>query len=128
MCFFQPSHLSWQSDYTAGSCSHPRRLRPDIRCRGAATNAKATFSAYPAREATFGRGDSHGVFAVLLLGFKELAVKRASAGLGIGAAAREVSLVEQTLRNWVKATKIGKLNAGGRKTVTPEQKELSWLH
>ena len=33
--------------------------------------------------------------------FKELAVKRVKAGQGIGAVARELGLVEQTLRNWV---------------------------
>lgn len=59
--------------------------------------------------------------------FKELAVKRVNAGQGIGAVARELSLVEQTLRNWVKAAKAGKLNGAGAKAVTPEQMELSRL-
>ncbi len=57
--------------------------------------------------------------------FKELAVKRVKAGQGIGAVARELGLVEQTLRNWVKAAKSGKLNAAGGKAVTAEQMEFS---
>jgi transposase len=59
--------------------------------------------------------------------FKELAVKRVKAGQGIGAVARELGLVEQTLRNWVKAAAAGKLNGAGSKAVTPEQMELSRL-
>ena len=39
--------------------------------------------------------------------------------------ARDLGLVEQTLRNWVKADKQGKLNRPGGKAVTPEQMELS---
>ena len=59
--------------------------------------------------------------------FKELAVKRVNAGQGISAVARELGLVEQTLRNWVKAAKAGKLNGAGAKIVSPEQMELSRL-
>jgi transposase-like protein len=40
---------------------------------------------------------------------------------------RELGLVEQTLRNWVKAAKAGKLNVAVIKVVTPEQMELSRL-
>lgn len=58
--------------------------------------------------------------------FKEQAVKRAQE-VGIGAAARELGLVGQTLRNWAKAASAGKLNAAGAKPVTPEQMELSRL-
>jgi len=58
--------------------------------------------------------------------FKELAVKRASSQ-GIAAVAKDLGLVEQTLRNWVKAAKAGKLNPPGAKSVTPEQMELSRL-
>jgi len=57
--------------------------------------------------------------------FKELAVKRVRAGQGIAAVARDLGLVEQTLRNWMKAAKNGKLNAPSGKAVTPEQMELS---
>lgn len=56
--------------------------------------------------------------------FKELAVKRVQAGQTVGAVSRELGLIEQTLRNWVKAAAAGKLNAGG-KLVTAEQMELS---
>ena len=58
--------------------------------------------------------------------FKELAVKRALEG-GIGLAARELGLVEQTLRNWVKAAAAGKLTGAGAKPITAEQMELSRL-
>ncbi len=57
--------------------------------------------------------------------FKELAVKRVKSGETVGAVARDLGLVEQTLRNWVKAAKAGKLHAPGTKPVTPEQMELS---
>jgi transposase len=57
--------------------------------------------------------------------FKELAVKRVHDGQVIGVVARELGLVDQTLRNWVKAAKRGKLNTPGSKAVTPEQMELS---
>ena len=39
--------------------------------------------------------------------------------------ARELGLIEQTLRNWVKVAAAGKLNGPGSKVVTPEQMELS---
>jgi transposase len=58
--------------------------------------------------------------------FKEQAVKHAR-GAGVGVAARELGLVEQTLRNWVKAAGAGKLVGAGSKPVTPEQMELSRL-
>ena len=57
--------------------------------------------------------------------FKELAVKRVRSGQGIAAVARELGLVEQTLRNWVKAAKAGKLNPPETKAITAEQMELS---
>lgn len=38
---------------------------------------------------------------------------------------RTLDLVEQTLRNWVKAAKAGKLHPAGGKMVTLEQMELS---
>ena len=42
-------------------------------------------------------------------------------------AARELGLVAQTLRNWVKAAAVGQLTAPAAKPVTPEQMELSRL-
>jgi transposase len=59
--------------------------------------------------------------------FKELAVKRVKAGQSVSAVARELGLIEQTLRNWVKAAATGKLNGAGGKPVSPEQMELSRL-
>jgi transposase len=59
--------------------------------------------------------------------FKELAVRRVNSGESIAAVAKELGLVEQTLRNWVKAAKKGKLNLSGAKKITPEQMELSRL-
>ena len=58
--------------------------------------------------------------------FKEQAVKHAQA-VGIVVAGKELGLVEQTLRNWVKAAEAGKLVGAGTKSVTPEQMELSRL-
>jgi len=58
--------------------------------------------------------------------FKEQAVKHAHS-VGIVVASKELGLVEQTLRNWVKAAEAGKLVSAGAKPVTPEQMELSRL-
>jgi transposase len=58
--------------------------------------------------------------------FKEQAARHAQA-VGIVVAAKALGLVEQTLRNWVKAVAAGKLTAVGAKPVTPEQMELSRL-
>jgi transposase len=59
--------------------------------------------------------------------FKELAVKRVKSGQSVGAVVKDLGLIEQTLRNWVKAADAGKLNVAGGKVVTPEQMELSRL-
>ncbi|MHB8849218.1 MAG: IS3 family transposase [Burkholderiales bacterium] len=59
--------------------------------------------------------------------FKELTVKRVKDGQTVGAVAKELGLVEQTLRNWVKAAAEGKLNGVGTRKVTPEEMELSRL-
>ena len=59
--------------------------------------------------------------------FKEQAVKHVNTGKSIGAVAKELGLVDQTLRNWVKAAEAGKLSGAGNKVVTPEQMELSRL-
>ncbi len=56
--------------------------------------------------------------------FKEQAVKQADEVGSIARTAEELGLVEQTLRNWVKA---GKLNPAGAKQITAEQMELSRL-
>jgi transposase-like protein len=59
--------------------------------------------------------------------FKELAVKRVKGGQTAGAVAKELGLIEQTLRNWVKAYDAGRLNGPGARKVTPEEMELSRL-
>ena len=59
--------------------------------------------------------------------FKELAVKRVKDGQTAGAVAKDLGLIEQTLRNWVKAASAGKLTGAGAKVVTQEQMELSRL-
>lgn len=56
--------------------------------------------------------------------FKGQSIKHVQA-VGIVVAARDLGLVEQTLRNWVKAAEAGKLVGAGAKPVTPEQMELS---
>ena len=55
--------------------------------------------------------------------FKEVAVKRVKAGQSVGSVAKDLGLIEQTLRNWVKAAEAGKLAGAGGKAVTPEQME-----
>ncbi len=59
--------------------------------------------------------------------FKEQAVKQVEMGKSIGLVAKELGLVEQTLRNWVKLAAAGKLSGAGSKVVTPEQMDLSRL-
>ena len=59
--------------------------------------------------------------------FKELAVQRVTDGEAVGVVVKELGLADQTLRNWIKATKQGKLKGAGSKTVTPDQMELSRL-
>jgi transposase len=59
--------------------------------------------------------------------FKEQAVKRVKDGKSVGAVAKEMGLVEQTLRNCVKQFDAGRLNGAGAAKVSPEQMELSGL-
>ena len=59
--------------------------------------------------------------------FKEQAVKRVKDGKTVGSVAKEMGLVEQTLRHWVKASDAGKLDGPGARKVTPEEMELSRL-
>ena len=59
--------------------------------------------------------------------FKELAVTRVREGQSAGAVAKELELIEQTLRNWIKAAEAGKLKGAHVHGVTPEQMELSRL-
>lgn len=61
------------------------------------------------------------------LEFKELAVKRVKDGQALAGVAKDLGLVEQTLRNWVKASAAGQLSGAGGKVVTQEEMELSRL-
>ena len=56
--------------------------------------------------------------------FKDLAVTRVKDGLTAGAAAKELELVEQTLRNEGKAAAAGTRHGAGATVVTPAQLEL----
>ena len=58
---------------------------------------------------------------------KEQAVKRVKDGKSLGAVAKEMGLVEQTLRNGVKAFAVGTLNGAGAAQVPPEAMALSRL-
>jgi transposase len=59
--------------------------------------------------------------------FKKLAIKHVKEGKSIGLSAKELGLVEQTLRNRVKLSAAGKLTGAGTKPVTQEQMDLSRL-
>ena len=59
--------------------------------------------------------------------FKKQAVKRVKDAKRVSAVAKELGLVEQTLRNGVKAFDVGTLNGAGAAKVTAEAMELSRL-
>ena len=60
--------------------------------------------------------------------YKQEAVRQAEVeGKSPAQAARDLGIAEQTLSNWRKASKAGKLAAGSGKAITPEQMELSRL-
>jgi transposase len=60
--------------------------------------------------------------------FKLEAVRLVESGQGIADAARSLGVVEQTLWNWIKAHKAGKLVANGRGwKLTAEQIEIRQL-
>lgn len=61
------------------------------------------------------------------LEFKELAVKRINEGQSIATVARELGVIEQTLRNWVASAARGALSGSTAKNVSAEQMELSKL-
>ena len=61
------------------------------------------------------------------LEFKQEAVRLVQAGQSMAAAARTLGVVEQTLYNWVKAQRLGKLTGADSKPVSAEQVELSRL-
>ncbi len=62
------------------------------------------------------------------LEFKQEAVRLVESGQRIAEAARSVGIAEQTLWNWVRAHRSGKLHgAGGRAELTAEQMEIRRL-
>ena len=62
------------------------------------------------------------------LEFKQEAVRLVESGQSIAAAARSLGVVEQTLFNWVKAKREGRLKgASNGKAVSAEQMEISRL-
>ena len=61
------------------------------------------------------------------LEFKQEAVRLVESGQSMASAARSLGVVEQTLYNWVKADREGKLAGAGTKPVSPEQMELARL-
>lgn len=69
-----------------------------------------------------------GTRARYTLEFKQEAVRLVESGQSVAAVARSLGIVEQTLFNWVKASRQGKLKgAETRKAVSPEQMEISRL-
>jgi transposase len=62
------------------------------------------------------------------LEFKQEAVRLVESGQSMAAAARSLGVVEQTLANWVKAHRAGRLKgASGKSQVSAEQMEISRL-
>ena len=62
------------------------------------------------------------------LEFKQEAVRLVESGQSIAAAARNLGVVDQTLFNWVKAQREGKLaGVGGKSKLNAEQMEVSRL-
>jgi transposase len=62
------------------------------------------------------------------LEFKQEAVRLVESGQSMAAVARSLGLVEQTLYNWVKAHREGKLKgAGGKSKLSAEELEISRL-
>jgi transposase len=71
---------------------------------------------------------SYGKRGRYTLEFKQEAVRLVESGQSVAEAARSLGVVEQTLSNWVKAHRAGKLkDTSGRKQVTAEQMEISRL-
>ena len=62
------------------------------------------------------------------LEFKQEAVRLVESGESIAAAARKLSMIDQTLFNWVKASREGRLKgADSASKVSAEQMEISRL-
>ena len=61
------------------------------------------------------------------LEFKQEAVRLVQSGQSMAAVSRSLGLVEQTLFNWVKASREGRLTGVDSKPVSAEQMEISRL-
>lgn len=61
------------------------------------------------------------------LEFKQEAVRLVEGGQSIAGAARTLGVVDQTLFNWVKASRAGKLSGADSKPVSAEQMEIARL-
>ena len=61
------------------------------------------------------------------LEFRQEAVRLVEGGQSIAAAARTLGVVDQTLFNWVKSARLGKLTGADSKVVSAEQMEISRL-
>ena len=62
------------------------------------------------------------------LEFKQEAVRLVESGQRVSEAARTVGVIEQTLANWVRAQRAGKLRGSGRSTeLSAEQMEIRRL-
>jgi len=61
------------------------------------------------------------------LEYKLEAVRLVRAGQSIAATAKILGLADQTLHNWLKAEREGRLGGAGSKPVSPEQMEIARL-
>ncbi len=61
------------------------------------------------------------------LEFKQEAVRLVESGQSIAGAARSLGVVDQTLFNWVKASRQGRLTGADSKPVSAEQMEIARL-
>lgn len=61
------------------------------------------------------------------LEFKQEAVRLVQSGQSMAAVSRSLGIVEQTLFNWLKASREGRLSGAHSKPVSAEQMEISRL-
>ena len=74
------------------------------------------------------RENKKAVRAGYTLEFKQETVRLVESGQSIAAAARDVGIAEQTLFNWVKAQRQGRLSRiASSRTISAEQMEISRL-
>lgn len=61
------------------------------------------------------------------LEFKLEAVRMVKGGQSLTAVSKILGIAEQTLHNWIRADKDGRLSGAGTKPVSPEQMEIARL-